>query len=716
MPANTNKKRKSGNRSFKTDADSWRFTAVKAGIYVAALVIFARLVQVQVFNHDVYETMAREQYLREYKQPAPRGLIRDRHATLLAVNKERYDLGVHNRSVAAPAELSHKLASVLQSPADVILNKLETGNRFTVLLRDIREDRAEMLKAMNLRGVKVTKTAERLYPFKESLAQVIGFADVDGRGLSGLELQFDSELRGKDGWSMMQQDARGQGIIPIASMTQGSQQGDDLILTIDHVLQTIAEEELVRAVKKYHAKGGTAIISNPATGEVLALASYPGFDANLAGKTPADSWRIRGITDIFEPGSTFKIVTMMQALRDSIMRPDDIIFCENGKYHLHGETINDPEPHAWLSFEQVFKHSSNIGAAKIAMKLGREKLFRAARDLGFGNKTGIDLPGEVSGILKKPSEWSKFTIAAMAYGHEVAVTAMQMAMAYGAVANGGLLMKPAIVKQIVSQTGEIRSEFKPRVIRKVMDARVAAEMTRILTQVVEDGTGTMARIPGIHIAGKTGTAQKPRPGRGGYSNSDFVASFIAFYPAEHARLLFYVSLDEPYPIHSGGHVAAPTVRKILERILKIYHPRKREQTQQVATISPSARPTIPNLSGRRVEVAERTLEDLGIEYTVEGQGTYVEGQAINRQHRSDRVVLELRPVDKDSAFSSMPNLVGLSLRKAIVELTARGLTAKIEGSGLVMAQQPATGSRMKPGSRGYIRCEPPAAARHLLNP
>ncbi len=713
MKFTVKKKRKSRGRGQQLQAGHWRIQLIQVVFYFVAAGLLVRLVHIQVVNHDKYGAIAHEQYTREYKHKAPRGLIYDRNLTMLALNKERFDLGVHKRSVSDLNILCARLAGLLNVAPEVLFEKFQTQSSFVVLFRDIDEGKAQIIQALKMPGVKVTKSTERLYPFKETLAQVIGFADIDGKGLSGIELQFDSKLKGNDGWSILQKDARGNNIMPISSRTRDSQKGDNIVLTIDHVIQTIAEEELSLSVKKYNAKGGTVVITNPTTGEILAMAAAPGFDANLASTTNPDAWRIRGITDIFEPGSTFKIVTLMQALRDTTIGADDIIFCENGKYKMYGETINDPEKHAWLSIEDIFIHSSNIGTAKLAIKLGKEKLFKVSRDFGFGNKTGIELPGELSGILKKPTDWSKFSLAAMSYGHEVATTVLQMAMAYGAIANGGLLMKPVIVKEIQDNGGKRQYEFTPQTTRKVMNPKIAAKMSAILKKVVDEGTGIQAKIPNASIAGKTGTAQKPRSNGKGYSNTDFVASFVGYYPAEHAKLLIYVTLDEPYPIHSGGSVAAPTVKKMLKRIMEVYETPRPVPTPQMAKLSPPNRWTVPNLVGRRIEVAEKIFEERGIQYRTNGEGTYIKSQ--ENMDAEDKIVLELQHAESDSLYGSMPSLIGLSLRKAIVELSMHGLRAKVDGHGLVTGQQPAAGSNMKIGSRCYLECKPVVSVNLLVN-
>lgn len=537
-------------------------------LLLTAGLLFVRLVQIQLVDGEQYTKLGRQQYMQKYVLKANRGLIYDRAGTPLALNKITYDVGVDRNFVKSPVTTSRKLGKLLKRNPLEIQNKIKKGKGFLMLARKVDERVANDIQMLGLPGVKVTELSQRVYPLNEKLAQVIGFVDVDGHGLSGLEMAYDDYLSGVDGMSILQRDATGKAVMPIANRTLEGKSGHDIILTIDHLLQIVAEQELRSGIEKYKARGGTVIMLNPNTGEILAMASAPGFDANSATKYHAETWRIRAITDLHEPGSTYKIVTMAAALGDGLKKLDDIIFCENGKYRFHGHEINDTEKMGWQSFKNVFVKSSNIGAAKIAKEIGKDRLFVASRDFGFGNKTGVELPGEVSGMLKKPKEWSAFSIAAISYGHEIAATPLQIAMAYATIANGGKLLKPAIVKEIRAKDDKSVFEFQPQLIRTVLDAQTSDTMISILEQVVEKGTAQQALLEGEKIAGKTGTAQKPRDGK--YSNSDYFASFVGFYPSRGAKILIYVALDEPRPVHSGGHVAAPVFRNILQRVLHLY--------------------------------------------------------------------------------------------------------------------------------------------------
>ncbi|MFQ5824420.1 MAG: penicillin-binding transpeptidase domain-containing protein [bacterium] len=641
---------------------------------------------------------------------ATRGLIYDRTGKALALNKPCYDLELDTKVVSDTMDAVKKLSKILKQSKTSLLDKIRKGSRYVVLSRRLEEDKVAAIKKMNIPGIKFIETSERVYPLNEKLAQVLGFVGVDGKGLSGIELDYDKYLKGRDGWSVLQKDANGKNLMPIESITQEPKPGDDVILTIDHILQTIAEEELTKAVAQYRAKGGSVIITNPNTGEILSMASVPSFDANHATQYKSATWRIRPITDIFEPGSTFKIVTMMAALASKVKKTNDIFFCENGKFKFFGKEINDPQKYTWLSFKNVFKYSSNIGTVKIAQVVEKDRLFKAARALGFGVKTGIGLRGEVSGILKNPTRWSEFSLAAISIGHEVAVTPLQMAMAYGAIANGGMLMKPGIVKEIRSKENDSLFQFKHQIIRRVMPREIANIMEDILEEAVTDGTGEQAKISGLRIAGKTGTAQKPLEDRPGYSNSKFVASFAGFFPADQAQILIYLTIDEPYPIHSGGHVAAPTFRKMLERIFKIYdEPPVRHVKISSNKIQIAEKVEIPDLIGRRKQTAIKLLNELQIKYELLGEGEIVQKQELRSDLDSKKksvLFLTLSDYPNKTNYTIMPKLAGFSLRKAVGELALRGLTVQIFGSGRVVRQEPKPGTKMKVGARCMLECEP----------
>lgn len=687
-----------------------RLRVVQVGLYAIACILAGRLVQIQVVKHEVFAAMAVNQHYEDVKLPARRGLILDRKFEELVLNKLSYDIGLYLRFFEkSPANIK-ALADALNVKTPWLRAKIAGSDKYVPLVWRVEESVAQAVEALDMPAVIIHESSERIYPFNETLGQVLGFVGLEGKGLSGLEFTYDEQLRGRPGRTILRRDATGKSLMAVQAATHDPVPGHNLILSVDYVAQTIAEEELLRAVETYRAKGGSVVITNPSTGEVLAIASVPSFNANRLHAYTAEDWRIRPITDIFEPGSTFKIVTMMAALTEGYDPANDIFFCENGKYQIYGHTIEDSEPFAWLSFKNVFKKSSNIGTAKIAQDLGKEALFRAARDFGFGNKTDIGLIGEVDGILKKPTEWSNFSVAAISYGYEVAVTAIQMTMAYGAVANGGLLMKPLLVKEVIDHAGETVVKKDPQVIRRVMHREAANAMARILEEAVTEGTGTEAAIPGLRIAGKTGTAKKPAADRPGYSSRHFVASFVGFYPADHPRLLIHVMIDEPYPVHSGGSVAAPTFRRILQRIDHLYDPPPVQYTQH-PKLNPTAKTQAikaPDLRGRTLQTATRWLMELDIPFRLQGDGLIVVDQAWQAEpqgHNPGLLLLTLANPGTRARYTQMPDLIGRSLREAVTELAMRNLQAKVMGSGRVIRQDPEPGAKIRSGAHCLLEAE-----------
>jgi len=392
---------------------------------------------------------------------------------------------------------------------------------------------------------------------------VIGFADIDNKGLEGLELRYDHYLKGEYGYSHIIKDARQRELLIEKSFIP-PKDGFDLVLTIDETIQYITERALEESFIKHNAKGAIVIVMDPKTGEILALANRPTFDLGNFNKSKPESWRNRAVADMYEPGSVFKIVTASAALDEDKINEEDKFFCENGEYRVGGHILHDHRPHGTLTFREVIEQSSNIGTTKAAQKLGAKTIYKYAKQFQFGKITGINLPGEVPGVLRNTSFWSKTSIAAIPIGHEVAVTALQLVCAVSAIANDGVYMQPFVVKYIRDQQGELIKEFKQEEIARVISPSTARRVKAILAGVVDHGTGQRAKMADIIAAGKTGTAQKVIDGE--YSHNKFYASFIGFAPVEDPQIAMVVVFDEPHPSHYGGTVAAPVFKKITEDI------------------------------------------------------------------------------------------------------------------------------------------------------
>lgn len=495
-----------------------------------------------------------------------RGTIFDRNLNPLAINLPSESLYAVPREINNKEEAIRKLLPILKTEEGYLKNKLSSNKLFIWLARKLSYDAVEKIKGLNLNGLYFIQESRRVYPNFHLASHLIGFAGLDNKGLEGIELYYDQYLVGTSGWCLLLRDGR-QEKLGLRQKLVLPSNGYNLVLTIDEVIQFIAERELDRIMKEFRPKAASAVIMDPFTGEILALANRPTFDLNQTSQTDSKIRRNRAITDYFEPGSVFKIVTATAALEESRFSEEDRLFCENGAYKISRHVLHDHTPHGWLSFREVFEKSSNIGVTKIAQELGEDILYSYIKKFGFGVKAGIDLPGEISGAIKDPSGWSATSIAAIPIGQEVGVTALQLIGAISAISNKGRLMKPYVVREIQDEYGQTIKHFYPQVLSTVMSEQTALRLSEILVGVVENGTGKMARIKGLRLAGKTGTAQKLES-NGSYSHSKFFALFIGFAPAENPRLAVVIAVDEPQPSYFGGVVCAPAFRNICDNALR----------------------------------------------------------------------------------------------------------------------------------------------------
>jgi len=532
-----------------------------------ALCIF-RLLFIQFFKSNYLAGIAKKQHNLFVELEPRRGTIYDSQLKPQAINIPVDSL------YASPSEISDKdkeaitrqLAPILNLNYAYLRDRLYRKKSFIWLMRKITPEQAQTIKKLNIKGLGFLKESKRTYPNAYLACHVLGFAGLDNTGLEGIELCYDKYLKGEGGWALFLRDARQRRLDLYEKMVY-PRDGYDLVLTINEVIQYIAERELDKVFKTYHAKGASIVVMDPHTGAILALANRPKFDLNEYGNMSKDQMRNRAICDLFEPGSVFKIVTASAALEEKKVNEEDKFFCENGSYRVVNHVLHDHQPHGWLTFQQVIEQSSNIGTTKVAQMLGGDILYRYMKLFGFGSKLGIDLPGEISGITKEPRLWSKISIAAIPIGQEVGVTALQLVSAISVIANGGQLMKPYIVGEVRDKFGETIKKFSPSLIRKVISLDTASRVKNIFIGAVEEGTGKLARIPGITAAGKTGTAQKLESD-GRYSHSKFIASFIGFAPAEDPIVAIAVVVDEPHPYYFGGVVAAPVFKNVASDVVK----------------------------------------------------------------------------------------------------------------------------------------------------
>jgi len=498
-----------------------------------------------------------------------RGVIYDRNQRELAVSINLNSVFIDPLIVEDREALVKELSSILDIDKKEMLQRLDGKKRFVWLARKIQPELERAIRRLDMKGVGFIKEPERVYPNGTLASHIVGFVGVDGDGLEGIELKFDRFLKGTMGWRYTIRDAKKREVPSFEYREIPPADGNDVILTIDNVVQTIAEGELDKAFKKSNAKGGSIIVMDPYTGDILALANRPSYDLNRVDEFALEARRNRAICDFFEPGSSFKIVTATAVLAEEVCDRRDEFFCENGEFKWTRHVYHDHKPHGWLSFNDVIKYSSNIGTMKAALKLGENRLYRYIKRFGFGKKTGIDLPGEVSGIARPPSKWSKLSLCSISMGQEVTVTALQLACAISSLANGGYYVKPRVVDRIQDKTGEVLERFEPKKLQRVVSEETASEVREVLRGVVEGGTGRRAEIKGYSPAGKTGTAQKVES-NGTYSHSKFTASFIGFLPFDKPKFVVVVIMDEPRPSYYGGTVCAPVFKKVADQLMRYY--------------------------------------------------------------------------------------------------------------------------------------------------
>ncbi|MBM4286538.1 MAG: PASTA domain-containing protein [Deltaproteobacteria bacterium] len=678
-----------------------RIILVGLGLAVFFLAILGRIVDLKFIKGPALEDMALREHQKNFPVLPIRGSILDRNRTELAISTFVKSLGAHPRRIADKRQLSRKLAPLIGMNAATIQEILERDRPFVWVKRHltpqqaaaVEKFKAELEQQVKARGKNasedsdaLTRTgnafyllpeARRYYPHRTLAGPILGFCNIDGHGAEGLELQYDKYIYGKPQKSLNILDARGQIVISSEKELIDQTMGDNLILSIDRTIQYIAEKELEQGVKKWHAAGGFAVVVVPQTGEVLAMAQMPPFDPNHYHKYCKDYYQNRNVTVALEPGSTFKIFTVAAALDAKTVKPTDPYHCENGRFSLGGSgVINDVHPYGSLTVAEIIKKSSNIGAAKIGLKLGPQKTEHYLKGFGFGQRTGINYAGENYGLVRNiTSTRALIDRVTVSFGQGITTTPLQLAMALAAIANDGILMKPILVKEIVNHQGEVVEKYEPTPVRQVLSPETARIMLGMMKSVTEQGgTGTEAVPPGYAVAGKTGTAQKV-VGKA-FSKSKYNALFIGVAPAEKPVLAIVVVIDEPKGAIYGGVVAAPIFRGIAGQSLKFlgYYP-------QLEKMQPPETQTAKSSKTPKPEAA------------LAQPPAPVE---------SDILGLPLKP----GPLKQMPNLVGLPIRQVLAILNQAGIRCEIEGRGLAVEQRPDPGAPLPPNNVCYVKFKP----------
>jgi cell division protein FtsI (penicillin-binding protein 3) len=631
-----------------------------------AVVVVVRAFHLQIATGDHLREMAEGQHLRGLRVSPRRGAIYDRHGAELAVSADVDSVYANPRRLKAmeqdPRTVARRIERILDVDGERLAKRLAADRYFVWIERRVTPNEATRIRELDIPGVELTTESRRYYPNRHLAAHLVGFADIDGRGIEGIELAYEDQLRGSDRRVAAIRDRRGQVVFADDMEDDRSMQGQSVVLTIDKAIQHIAERELALGVRTFEARGGSVVVMDPSTGEILALANYPPFNPNEPSKHAIAHRRNRAVVDRFEPGSTVKPFTMAAALAAGAVKPNQSINCENGVTRMGGRLLHDAHPYEWLTPTQVLAYSSNIGTAKIAQDLGKKDLYRTFRRFGFGEPTGLGVPGETAGILRHYRRWYEIDTATVSFGQGMSVTNVQLATAMSAIANGGRLMQPMLVRRMSDGHGATIEERKPRVRRQVVPRRVAKLVGQMLTAVTEPGgTAIEAAVDGYLVAGKTGTAQKADYVHGGYAKDKWLASFIGFAPAERPAVVISVVIDEPVIAHYGGTVAGPVFRRI----------------------------------------AEVTLRHMGI--APEGR------QAVLAKKKEQQIAVEAEPALEEEAVekgeSAVPNVRSLPLRQAVIALHAESLVPEVKGSGVVVAQDPAPGKAVSHGAVVRIQLE-----------
>ncbi|MCX8011883.1 MAG: penicillin-binding protein 2, partial [Desulfobacterota bacterium] len=497
-----------------------------------------------------------------------RGIIYDRKKRELAGSVEVDSVFAHPWQVEDPLKTAEKLSNILSLKTPILQKILQSNSPFVWITRGISPAKREQIEALNLKGIHFLKENKRFYPHCEIAGQLLGFVGIDGNGLEGLELSYENSINGGNQVILVERDAIGRQIV-YSGILASESPGNNLVLTIDLNIQYILERELRKAVEKFDAHSGIGIIMNPRTGEILALAIQPSFNPNNFNNYSPQHWKNRALTDNFEPGSTFKVFLAASALEEKLVSPEEIFYCENGTYRIGRRTIHDVHKYGNLTFAEIIKFSSNIGATKVCERMSKETFYNYIRKFGFGEKTGVDLPFESPGAVRPYQRWREIEKSNIAFGQGIGITALQLINALNVIANGGYLMRPFIVKKIINPKGEILKNNSPLVIRKVISKQTARSLTEIMIGVtLEGGTGRAAFIPGFEVAGKTGTAQKVDHQTRRYTWNRPVGSFMGFVPARNPQISILIVIDEPKGRGFGGTVAAPVFRAVAEEVLK----------------------------------------------------------------------------------------------------------------------------------------------------
>lgn len=671
--------------------------------FVMNIVLMGRVFWIQFVRGDELRQKAKEQWTRDAPVEPKRGTIYDRNMNPLAISASVKSVMASPPDIKDVEKTASLLSPVLNIDKEALVKTLQdakTKKKGSIFIkRKITDEEAEAVRKLNLKGIYFTEESKRFYPEKNLASHVLGFTGIDSQGLDGVELIYDKYLKGTPGRIISEKDALSRELPFGLEKYIPPEEGLNLVLTIDKVIQYIAERELEKAIAENNAKRGTIIVMDPKTGEILAMANKPDYDPNDYKNYPSSLWRNSAVSDVYEPGSTFKIVTSAAGLEEGVVRPEDR-FYDPGYILVAGVRIKcwRAGGHGSQTFAQVVQNSCNPGFVEVGSRLGKDKFIKYIKGFGFGETTGIDLPGEAKGIFN-PEKIGPVELATISFGQGISVTPIQLITAVATVANDGKMPAPHVAKALVDKEGKVIYEFKPRVVRQVISKETAVELKKLLESVVENGTGGRAKVEGYRVAGKTGTAEK-------YADGKYVASFVGFAPADDPQFVVLVIIDEPSTgIYYGGQIAAPVFQKVMADILK-YKGVKPELPSE----EPKETVKVPDVRNLYVEDARRILVQHQLSARVEGEGLIVYDQvpAPDSEVKSgSTVILKVSDSKSDKNPATVPDLTGRTIREASEILNAVGLKIDIKGSGFAVRQNPPPGAEVEIGTVVQVFFEPP---------
>lgn len=657
----------------------WRLVVVALALLTGFGLVFGRLVQVQILHGAQLKELAEDQYLKEMEISAPRGEVYDHNGRTLAVSVAVESVFVDPRRFDLSGVRS--LAQAMGMKPRSVERRIAKHRSFAWIKRRVSPEQADAVRALKLRGVYFTTESKRYYPNRDMAAHVLGFVGLDGQGLAGVERKFDKDLQGRSADVGVLRDAHGRrvstgDVLPVQELG-----GDKLYLSLDSALQELTEASLARAVAEHQAKAGMAVILDPNSGAILAMANVPTFNPNDPGQAKASARRNRVVTDVYEPGSTMKPLVIATALENKVIRANEVIDCEHGAFRLGRHTIRDTHKYDKLTIGEIIAKSSNIGALKIGSRLGAKKLYAELKQLGFGSRTAVKLPGEVAGLLAPPKHWSAARLATISFGQGIGVSALQMASAMATIAAGGVWHQPYLVERQVAADGSVlyrhgQSADAKQMTRRIFSEHTARQAAEMMEGVVkEGGTGRRAAIKGIRVAGKTGTSQKVDLVTGGYSKEKRIGSFVGFAPVEAPKALILVVIDEPQGMTYGGVVAAPAFREIMLGTLAHFG----------VSVEQDA-----------LDLAQQTAKDKRDE-TSKDERDDVAAAGISEDARKAPALMTVQ--------GQMPDLRGLDMRRAAAAALKLGLELRISGRGRVIDQAPPAGASLEGVEALHLRLQ-----------